>query len=154
MWFASGECYCRCARANLIEAGVLPWLYQTRERLLLGQTPSTLQLLMAQHRYFESPKEQDEASYNSVCTYNLSWKPPCKKWARPFWPGATHWLCLFTSIGNCSQSWSSFVARNWLAGQSFQYWFCHPVKITFLHSLSKEISDFNTEKLQFQFALS
>lgn len=52
----SGECYSHCARDNLIEADVLPCQYEPTEKLLLDLTPSTLQLLMAQHKEYENPK--------------------------------------------------------------------------------------------------
>lgn len=63
---------CCCARANLIEAGVLPWHYQTRDRLLLGCTPAHFSFSWPSMGSFKTQKEQDEAFYRSVCAYNLS----------------------------------------------------------------------------------
>lgn len=107
---------------------------------------------MAQHKDYGSPK----SAALGLLQFSVHIQPVLKtspqNKSKPF-SGRGNPAALMVPF-NCSQNWSPFIARNWLAGQDCQCSFCHPVKITSLHSSDKEIYHFNTIKLKSQFLLS
>lgn len=130
--------HCQCARANLIEAEVVPCQHELRNCCCLWPQHSSPS--HGPDKDCGTQKEQDEAFASSVCTSSLSWKPLHKRRASPSQAGEP------TSSVGSPHLFPELLSIYCKAGQGCQCWFCHPVKNTFLHSLDKEIYCFNTKK--------